>query len=440
MLALELPSGSLADSLGRRPVMLLAAVAAITATVLFVTASSFWGFALALLVQGVFRALDSGPLEAWFVDSLGTDAEPTRVARSLGRGSTVLGTAIALGSAAGGLLVWWAPVPGLDPLVLPFLVALAIEVMHLVLLVVLVHEPRAPRPRRRRGAGAEDRSRARTSPWAALTAAIRLVAHDRVLRCLVLVEVAWALAMIGFETLTPIRLAELTSTVDAAAVFGPASAVAWGVFAAGSALCAFLVPRVGVVRVAIAARILNGVFVATMGLLAGVVGLLVGYCLAYLAHGAAGPAHNALLHQRAEARTRATVLSVNSLVAVGSTSLLLLVVLPLAEGIGTTPVLIAVGLISTLGALLYLPARDRRRPGDATPERRATRPSDRPGGVGTTPLGQGAVTGPADAVAKSTAAAVPRVSRRPSRRAVTVNDAVESPDCGTSSPGSGAPG
>lgn len=180
------------------------------------------------------------------------------------------------------------------------------------------------------------------------------------LRCLVLVEVAWALAMIGFETLTPIRLAELTDTVDAAAIFGPASAVAWGVFAAGSALCAFLVPRIGVVRVAIAARILNGVSVTVMGLLAGVVGLLVGYCLAYLAHGAAGPAHNALLHQRADAGTRATVLSVNSLAAGGSTSLLLLVVLPLSEGVGTAPVLVAAGLASTLGALLYLPARARK--------------------------------------------------------------------------------
>ncbi|MCS5498623.1 MFS transporter [Cnuibacter physcomitrellae] len=359
VLALELPSGSLADSLGRRPVLLLAAIAAIAATVLVVIATDFVGFALALLVQGVFRALDSGPLEAWFVDALGPDVAPAHVARSLGRGSTVLGASIAVGSAAGGLLVWWAPVPGLDPLLLPFLVALAIEIVHLVLLAVLVDEPRVRRARPAPLARADDLPSRRASPWATLRAAIRVVARDRVLRCLVLVEVAWALAMIGFETLTPIRLAELTDAVDAAAIFGPASAVAWGVFAAGSALCAFLVPRLGVVRVAIAARILNGVFVAVMGLLAGVVGLLVGYCLAYLAHGAAGPAHNALLHQRADARTRATVLSVNSLVAGGSTSLLLLVVLPLSEGLGTAPVLVAVGLASTLGALLYLPARER---------------------------------------------------------------------------------
>ncbi|ARJ05199.1 MFS transporter [Cnuibacter physcomitrellae] len=359
VLALELPSGSLADSLGRRPVLLLAAIAAIAATVLVVIATDFVGFALALLVQGVFRALDSGPLEAWFVDALGPDVAPVRVARSLGRGSTVLGASIAVGSAAGGLLVWWAPVPGLDPLVLPFLVALAIETVHLVLLAVLVDEPRVRRARPAPPARTDHLPSGRASPWTTLRAAIRVVARDRVLRCLVLVEVAWALAMIGFETLTPIRLAELTDAVDAAAIFGPVSAVAWGVFAAGSALCALLVPRLGVVRVAIAARILNGVFVAVMGLLAGVVGLLVGYCLAYLAHGAAGPAHNALLHQRADARTRATVLSVNSLVAGGSTSLLLLVVLPLSEGIGTAPVLVAVGLASTLGALLYLPARER---------------------------------------------------------------------------------
>ncbi|AXH36156.1 MFS transporter [Humibacter sp. BT305] len=115
VLALELPSGSLADSLGRRPVLLLAAIAAIAATVLVVIATDFVGFALALLVQGVFRALDSGPLEAWFVDALGPDVAPARVARSLGRGSTVLGASIAVGSAGGGLLVWVGPRSGPGP-------------------------------------------------------------------------------------------------------------------------------------------------------------------------------------------------------------------------------------------------------------------------------------------------------------------------------------
>jgi hypothetical protein len=359
VLALELPSGTLADSLGRRPVLILAGIAAIASTVLFVTATSFWGFALALVVQGVFRALDSGSLEAWFVDALGGDVDPRRVARALGRGSTVLGVGIAAGAAVGGLLIWWAPVPGLDPLLLPYLVALAVEAAHVVLVALLVSEPRRRLTRRRRAQRGVPRTD--PTPWSVLTAAVRLVVHDRVLLCLVLVEVFWSLAMIGFETLTPIRLAELTDTTAAGALFGPASAVAWGVFALGSAACAVLAPRVGVIPVAVAARLLNGLFVAAMGLMGGVVGLLAGYSLAYLAHGAGGPAHNALLHDRADAANRATVLSLNSLVAGGSTSILLLVVLPLSDAVGIAPVLVVSGVISMLGALLYLPGI--RRPG-----------------------------------------------------------------------------
>lgn len=53
-------------------------------------------------------------------------------------------------------------------------------------------------------------------------------------------------AMIGFETLTPLRLAELLpSERDAAAVFGFASAAAWLCFAAGSFVAGLAARSIG---------------------------------------------------------------------------------------------------------------------------------------------------------------------------------------------------
>jgi len=68
--ALELPTSGFTDALGRRPVLVAASVVNVVASVAFLLAGSFWSFAIAAGLQGVFRALDSGPLEAWYVDTV----------------------------------------------------------------------------------------------------------------------------------------------------------------------------------------------------------------------------------------------------------------------------------------------------------------------------------------------------------------------------------
>jgi MFS family permease len=175
--------------------------------------------------------------------------------------------------------------------------------------------------------------------------------------------VFWSVAMIAFETLNPVRLAELVGGEDrAAALYGPASAAAWALFAGGSALAGLVSRRIGVAWTALAARVLNGGFVVAMGLVAGPVGLVAAYWLAYLTHGGAVPVHSTLLHRQAERTNRVTVLSVNSMVSGGVYSLGLLALGPLAEHTSTATAIIAAGGFSVLGALCYLPAvRDERR-------------------------------------------------------------------------------
>src|SRR5688572_32219903 len=65
VLALELPTGGLSDSLGRRPVLILASFVGLLSLALIYLADSVAMFAGAMFLQGVYRALDSGPLEAW---------------------------------------------------------------------------------------------------------------------------------------------------------------------------------------------------------------------------------------------------------------------------------------------------------------------------------------------------------------------------------------
>jgi MFS family permease len=160
--------------------------------------------------------------------------------------------------------------------------------------------------------------------------------------------------MIVFETFQPIRLAELVGGEErAGAIMGPVAAAGWAVFALGAALSGWSSRRIGVARTAIAARVLNGLGAVVMGLVAGPAALVAAYGVTYLLHGSAGPAHAALLHRQAEARNRATVLSMNSMVASAAFGVAAPLMGLLAERTSTQLAMVAAGAFSVLGAWFY---------------------------------------------------------------------------------------
>ncbi|MEO5982707.1 MAG: MFS transporter [Pedococcus sp.] len=353
VLGLELPTGGFADALGRRPVLVASAVVALASGLVFITAHTFAAFVVALLLQGVFRALDSGPLESWYVDTAHADDPATRVEDGLARAGMVLGLAIASGALLSGGLIAWHPVHSMTALELPYWCAIGLFVLHLVAVAVMVHEPRThvdSTELRRALASAKE------APGV-VADGIRTLGTSRVLLALVLVEVFWSVGMIAFETLMPVRLAEVAGgETRAGALMGPVSAAAWGLFAVGSAAAGLTSRRIGVGWTALAARALNGGFVVVMGLMAGPVGLVTAFLITYTLHGSGGPVHSALLHRQAQARNRTTVLSMNSMVAGGCYSLGLLALGPLAQHAGTPTAIIVAGAFSIFGAALYLPA------------------------------------------------------------------------------------
>ncbi len=351
--ALELPTSGFADAFGRRPVFVAAAVVNVITSVVYVFAQSFWAFALAAALMGVFRALDSGPLEAWYVDTVHATTPGADVDRALAAQGTMLGGSIATGALISGGLVYWHPLSAHSALLLPFLVSLALTVVHLVAVLTMLKEPRTH----------VDATGARRALASAKEAPIvvrdglRMLGRNKVLRGITLVEVFWGAAMVVFESFQPIRLAEiLDSEEQAGALMGPVASVGWGVFALGSALAGLSSARLGVARTAILARILNGLGAVVMGLVAGPAALIAAYLVTYSLHGAAGPTHAALLHREALARNRATVLSMNSMVAFGSLSIIGPLLGWLAGVMSNQVAMVSAGAFSVIGALFYLPA------------------------------------------------------------------------------------
>ncbi len=310
VLVLELPTGGFADSLGRRPVWIASAVAASMSYGLYSVAQTPAVFAAAVALAGVYRALDSGPLNAWFVDAVGDGvAEPARsvaVARGLSGYASVVGVAIATGALLSAGLVAWAPFGRSDALALPYRVACVLAVVQVAAAWALMDEDRSSR------VGGLVRS-VRATPGAIADGA-RLLLRSRVLRALVAVEVFWGFGLVAFESMTPIRLAELLDDGDlAATIMGPATAGAWAVSALGAAAVPWLLRRWSLVAVSVALKVVQMLTVVAMGVAGGPVGLVAGLLATYAVHSAAGAVYETLLHQQARPENRATVLSLASM-------------------------------------------------------------------------------------------------------------------------------
>lgn len=369
---LELPTSGFADAVGRRPVYVAAGVLNVVAGFGLAVAQTFLAFAVVAVLTGAFRALDSGPLEAWFVDTVHAERPGADVDQQLARTGTFLGGSIALGAMLSGALVWWDPAarlghPGhaLDTAVWVFA---GLNVVHLVASAALVREPReAGGSRRERFASAL--SEARRTP-AVIGSGIRLLRVRRVLLALVAVELFWSVGMVVFESLMPLRLEELLgSAKEAGVVLGPVAAAGWGIFAAGSWLAGLASSRLGVAGAAMLARVLNAVGAVVMGLAAGPLALVIAYLFTYSMHGMNGAPHSALLHREAEAGNRSTILSMNSMVAFLAFAVAAPVVGAIADTAGLQTAMVVGGAWSLLGVLLYLPARrhERSRTGEPAP-------------------------------------------------------------------------
>ncbi|MFI7026572.1 MFS transporter [Micromonospora sp. NPDC049900] len=350
VLALELPTGGFADALGSRPVLVVANVVGLASLALLVVADSVALLVAVWALQGVFRALDSGPLESWYVNSTLAVDPDAAYEKGLGQGGTVLGLSMAAGALLSGGLVALGPVGPVSALTTPIVVAVLLQAVALVALLTLLAERRPVA-----GAGAL-RSSVRAAPRM-VGEAFGLLRRSRVLLALVAVELFWGFGTMTFEGLLPVRLAEVVGDGDrAAALLGPANTVAWLASAGGAALTPLLIRRLGAAPGAALLRIVQGVTVVGMALFAGPVGVLVAFIACYAVHGASNPLHMGLLHRQVDGPYRNSVISVNSMVAMPAGALGGVVLGLVGDRAGVGTAMLVGAVVLAVAAPLYLPA------------------------------------------------------------------------------------
>lgn len=137
MVLFEVPTGIVADTIGRRVSYLLGTLTLMASTFLYVllwqVGAPFWEWAIASMLLGLGFTFFSGAVEAWLVDALTATGFTGELETVFGRGQIVTGAAMLIGSVAGGFIARQTSlgVPFvLRGLVLIAMFALAFRLMH----------------------------------------------------------------------------------------------------------------------------------------------------------------------------------------------------------------------------------------------------------------------------------------------------------------------
>ncbi len=321
-LSLELPTGGLADTWGRRRVIIISGLVNAVALLTLGLSGQMGAILAAVAAMGAARALSSGPLEAWFVDSFAEGADPG-VESGLARGQVAESLALGLGSIIGGFLPRLATAlpaegQGVIALSIPFFCASAVTLVFVVAAAVLLRHETAVRT---------DSGLAGT----VLAAARSAITRPEVRRVM-LVAAALGVILSGVELLSPNRFNALVSDPTAVSgIYGVLTASAFAVAAAGAALST----RIPGPRVRLAT--LTFLLIAAAVLIISVPSVVVasgGFLLVYLGIGLQGPVMAGLLHARVDSQVRATMMSVESLALQAGGAVTTLVVGAVASGFG----------------------------------------------------------------------------------------------------------
>jgi len=366
-LLLELPTGGLADAIGHRPVLALSGLFTVAGLLTMAVADSVLVFSIAWGLKGVARALDSGPLEAWYVDAARATDPTADVTRGLSWAGAADGAGLAVGAVLGGALPLLLDRSGAAALAVPLFLAAGCAAVHVVAVLLLVTPLRRPAT----SGLAAVRSGVREVP-VVISATVRLVLRDRLLRLLLAVSLLAGLVLSSLELLGPLHVADLAGSAElGSAVFGVITAVSFAAATAGS----LLAPAVGralggsVVMVSAGTSVLAAGAVAAFALAPGVVLAAVACTAFYLLNAVAWPSRKQLMHDQTTSGQRSTTISASSLALMIGGLLGNLLLPRLADSAGLPAGLLAGAAGMLLMAVVSLGLRARA--GEAGPHDRA---------------------------------------------------------------------
>lgn len=357
--ALELPTSGLADAIGRKPLYVIASAFNVISLGILLVADNVWLFAASMIAMGVFRALESGPLQAWFMDAVQGDTTEHGIdpEQTLGTAGAIMGLSMGLGGAASAALIWLHPLKSHSPLLIPMGIATVGAAIHLVASIVLIKENRkktetvAHSPSLLIQIKASTRESGRN-----VVNGLKLLKSNSTLNATVLAGVCIGIGSTILESLLPMRFEQIVGIRQAGTWLSVLSIVAWGTYAAGAALSSISMQHIGTATTAMLGRLAAAAVFVTVGLAVNVSALAGLYLVVFIFGGMQSPSHDALLNREATSENRAVVLSLGSMVfflGVTTSQLALSAVIQLFS---LQAGIIGAAIASALGVFYYIPA------------------------------------------------------------------------------------
>ncbi|HEX5858669.1 MAG TPA: MFS transporter [Microbacterium sp.] len=358
MLLFEIPTGVVADTVGRRASYLLGTITLAVTTVLYwllwVWESPFWAWAIVSVLLGLGFTFFSGAVDAWLVDALKATGYRGSLETVFGRAQIVGGIAMLSGSVLGGVL---AQVTNLG---VPFLVRGAILVVMFVVAALLMRDL-GFEPERGEGPLRATRTVFRAS--------VKYGLGSPPVRWLMLASPFTAgVGIYVFYALQPYLL-ELWGDEEAYTVAGLAAALLSG----ASILGGILAPRVR----KLFRRRTSSILVATVSSAVVLIGIglvrefwfaVVLVALWGIASAIDDPVHRAYLNDMIPSKQRATVLSFDSLMGSGGGVVFQPVLGRVADVGGYGASMVWSGVISAVAVPLILMSRAQHSPADTARE------------------------------------------------------------------------
>jgi predicted MFS family arabinose efflux permease len=345
----ELPTGGLADEGGRRPVLVAAAALVMVMSTTWLLAQGFAAFMVASVIGGIGRALSSGPLEAWFVDSI-HEIDPSFAIRpDLARAGAAQALGIGVGALTVSALSFLPGLPADGPIVsvlrLPAFLSAVMAGVLLIAVWSLVSESS-----RRTSVVTQIRGIPST-----IGRAIRIGVGRGPLRLLLITTLLWGIGLAAVEILyQPMLSALLDSTTESVRLFGfmVAGLSAASIIGAGLASRVPEDNRTNPALVAGVALSILAVAIYLFGASVSVAMAIAVFAAIYVVNGFNLPFLQQILHSGATTAERATLLSTASLTNQAGVVLAGILIAPIAASSSISRALTVAAVIMAAAALV----------------------------------------------------------------------------------------
>jgi len=310
---LELPTGGLSDTIGRKKVYLVSLVFNFLAAFLILLARNFQFITLGFFFLGVGRALSSGSLDAWFVDEFYFIDPEGNLQKALSKVGIFIPIGIATGSLLGGFIpmnlgkimhqLW-----GLGLYSSNLITVLCLSFIQYILTSKLIVEEVKPVSHSSLTSGFK------LLPEV-LSSSIKYGVKNNIIFILLLTTFAWGVGFSGLETFWQPQVKDILGSDSQTWIFGVLAA---GYFLAGSLGNLLITPLCNLFKnnylmVLFFIRFMMGILFFILALQKGIILFAVFYLTLFLFNGMNNTPHAAVLNRHIPTEKRSTLLSFESL-------------------------------------------------------------------------------------------------------------------------------